>query len=500
MSKPPLHQLELRVLSALKDGTWFEFDSLVSATQLDPDQLRRALEWLSAKSYIEQDQKVESRTIATSAEVPELRLLARLKQTEGKSSLEDLKRASGSSQEFSAALGRARSAGWITIASEGKATFVKVTDSGNSARLEELRSRLTRGVAEESISPEEREVLSDWLKRGLAKRLEHRTMRIRATTEGIRNAGPSQAVEYIEKLTPELLSSGDWRTKQLRPINVDAGPPRFFPGRRHPVREFIREVREAYISMGFTEIEGSSIQESFWNFDALFIPQDHPGREMQDTFYVKGMTAQTMKRVGTIAHVASVHEDGWVTGSRGWGYDWNVEEARRLVLRTHNTSLTVQSLAETGETERRVFALGRVYRNENLDYKHLAEFHQMDGIIIGDGLTTRHLMGFLVEFYNKLGFRVKIWPSYFPYTEPSLQVMFHSETSDSWLELGGSGVFRPEVTWPIGVRKPVLAWGLGIERLILLRSGLNDLRVLYDNDLGWLRNRAEIASSETVKR
>ncbi len=500
MAKTPLHALELKVLSALKGGTWVEFDSLVSATALGPDQLRRTLEWLSSKSYIEQDQTVESKTVSTSVDVPELRLFKLLRQTGHESSLDDLKKAFGSSHEFSAALGRARGAKWIEVASEGGKTLVRLTNSNGPAKLEELITRLSAGVSEESVTPEWRELLSDLVRRGLARKVEHRATRIRATSEGARNAGLAQPTEYLEKLTPEALASGDWKTKPLRPINVDASAPRFFPGRRHPVRDFIREVREAYISMGFTEIEGSNIQPSFWNFDALFIAQDHPGREMQDTFYIRGIKDMKMKRAGTVAHVASVHEDGWVTGSKGWGYSWDVEEARRLVLRTHNTSLTVQSLARSGETETRVFALGKVYRNESLDYKHLAEFHQMDGIIVGNGMTARHLMGFLVEFYKKLGFKVKIWPSYFPYTEPSLQAVFYSQASKRWLELGGSGVFRPEVTWPLGVRKPVLAWGLGIERLILLRSGLTDLRVLYDNDLGWLRRRAELASSETVQR
>jgi phenylalanyl-tRNA synthetase alpha chain len=462
--------------------------------------LRRALEWLSSKSYVEQDKTLESKTVSSAVDVPELRLIKLLKQTGHKSSLDELKEAFGSSQEFSAALGRAKAARWIEITSEGKDTLVRLTNSDGPAKLEELVTRLSTGVTDESVPSEWRDLLSDLVKRGLAKKVEHRSTKIRATLEGVRNAGLGQAVEYLERLTPELLASGDWKTKALRPINVDASAPHFFPGRLHPVRDFIREVREAYISMGFTEIEGSNIQSSFWNFDALFIPQDHPGREMQDTFYIKGIRDDTMKRAGSVAHVASVHENGWVTGSKGWGYVWDVEEARRLVLRTHNTSLTVQSLATTGEKETRVFALGKVYRNESLDYKHLAEFHQMDGIIVGDGMTARHLMGFLIEFYKKLGFKIRIWPSYFPYTEPSLQAMFYSETSKRWLELGGSGVFRPEVTWPLGVRKPVLAWGLGIERLILLRSGLEDLRVLYDNDLGWLRGRSELASSETDQR
>ncbi|HYC26462.1 MAG TPA: phenylalanine--tRNA ligase subunit alpha, partial [Nitrososphaerales archaeon] len=220
-------------------------------------------------------------------------------------------------------------------------------------------------------------------------------------------------------------------------------------------------------------------------------------REMQDTFYLEGLSDPKVRREGVVANVASTHEDGWKTGSRGWRYNWRVEEARRLVLRTHNTVLTIRALNESKEKETRVFAVSKVYRNENLDYKHLAEFFQMDGIIVGEGLNVRHLMGFLKEFYKKLGMsEVKLWPTFFPYTEPSLEVVGYSKAARAWIELSGSGVFRPEVTEPLGVKVPVLAWGPGIERLMLMRFGLDDLRALYGSDLSWLRNRVELASSQ----
>jgi phenylalanyl-tRNA synthetase alpha chain len=315
-------------------------------------------------------------------------------------------------------------------------------------------------------------------------------------TGGVAGEGPAGGPEPLDRLTPELLASGRWKGRAMRPIDVEAKAPRFFPGRRHPVRDFIREVREAYISMGFTELRGDSVHPAFWNFDALFIPQDHPGREMQDTFYLEGVSDRRLARKGVVSNVASTHESGWKTGSKGWGYTWRIEEARRLVLRTHNTVLTVRALSETKGEEARVFAVSKVYRNESLDYKHLAEFYQMDGIIVGKGLNVRHLMGFLKEFYKKLGMKdVKLWPTYFPYTEPSLEVVGYSQAAKSWIELSGSGVFRPEVTIPLGVRVPVLAWGPGIERLMLMRFGLDDMRALYGNDLSWLRSRMELASS-----
>jgi phenylalanyl-tRNA synthetase alpha chain len=209
------------------------------------------------------------------------------------------------------------------------------------------------------------------------------------------------------------------------------------------------------------------------------------------------MRDRGISRSGVVANVASAHETGWRTGSKGWRYKWNVEEARRLVLRTHNTAVTIQATRDSGGAETRVFSVARVYRNESLDYKHLAELHQMEGIVIGDGLNLRHLMGVLTKFYGKLGMSgVKLWPSYFPYTEPSMQVMVYYDKVGKWLEMGGSGIFRPEVTWPLGVRKPVIAWGCGLERLLMLRLGLEDIRDLYNNDLGWLRERGEIAGPQ----
>jgi len=372
---------------------------------------------------------------------------------------------------------------------------VRVIDYRSPEALRLLLADIAAGADEGALDEGQRITVSDLLKRGILKRIEIRVVQIRATAAGKEASSSKVESGQLDSLTPEALATGSWRGKSLRPIDVEAKSPRFYSGRRHPVRDFIREVREAYISMGFTELEGRSVQPAFWNFDALFIPQDHPGREMQDTFYLEGLSDDRLMRKGVVAKVASTHEDGWKTGSRGWGYKWRIEEARRLVLRTHNTVLTVRALSDSREKEARVFAVSKIYRNENLDYKHLTEFYQMDGIIVGEGLNIRHLMGFLKEFYQKLGMKdIKLWPTYFPYTEPSLEVVGYSEPAEAWIELSGSGVFRPEVTIPLGVGVPVLAWGPGIERLMMMRFGLDDMRDLYGTDLAWLRNRVEYAS------
>jgi phenylalanyl-tRNA synthetase alpha chain len=165
-----------------------------------------------------------------------------------------------------------------------------------------------------------------------------------------------------------------------------------------------------------------------------------------------------------------------------------MEEARRLVLRTHTTSVTIKYLADHKPSEARVFTIGKVFRNEKVTFKNLFEFHQIEGIIVGKDVTIRDMMGMLSRFYNRLGLtKVKFWPSYFPYTEPSLQSTVYYDRLGRWVELCGMGVFRPEVTLPLGVKNPVLAWGGGLERLVMLKYCIDDSRKLYENELSWLR-------------
>ena len=488
-----LHPLERTILGTLARSGSLSFDALVNETSLQGDQVRRALQWLSTKGLISLAESKQTR-LEVARRPPELTLFDMVSRSSAPPRLDALKARFESKEEFSAALGRARGSGWISIA--GAPPIVTVRDSNGPSALDQLLASVSAGADEPKLPPDQAALVPDLLKRGVLRRAESRSTSIAITQAGRDSASSTSGPDLIDRLTPEVLASRSWRGKSLRPIDVEAKAPRFYPGRRHPVRDFINEVRETYISMGFTELRGESVYPAFWNFDALFIPQDHPGRDMQDTFYIEGLSDSRLARTGVVANVASTHEDGWKTGSKGWGYRWRIEEARRLVLRTHNTVLTVKALSDSKEKETRVFAVSKVYRNENLDYKHLAEFYQMDGIIVGEGLNVRHLMGFLTEFYKKLGMsEVKLWPTYFPYTEPSLEVIGYSKTVKAWIELSGSGVFRPEVTLPLGVRVPVLAWGPGIERLMMMRYGLDDMRALYGDDLSWLRERRELAGS-----
>ena len=258
--------------------------------------------------------------------------------------------------------------------------------------------------------------------------------------------------------------------------------PETFVARIHPLKDVINEIREIFVSLGFSEVLGNSVQTSFWNFDALFTPQDHPARELQDTFYVKGMNANKFATPAQITQVSRSHK-------KGWHYSWNLSEAKKMTLRTHTTCVTIKYLADHKPEEARIFSLGRVFRNEKVSYKHLAEFNQVEGIVVGKDVTLRDLMGLQQEFYRKIGLtKIKFWPTFFPYTEPSLQSMVYNERLSKWVELFGMGIFRPEVTKPLGITKPVLAWGGGIERIAMLKYGLDDVREFYNNNLSWLRS------------
>ncbi|MEA3166716.1 MAG: phenylalanyl-tRNA synthetase alpha chain, partial [Thermoplasmata archaeon] len=280
----------------------------------------------------------------------------------------------------------------------------------------------------------------------------------------------------VNQLTPELVTA--WATmtpeqkarQRLRPFdfNVDVAVPA--PGKAHPLTHIITEIRDIFVALGFQEIAGDYVEPAFWNMDALFIPQDHPARDMQDTFYVKD-PARLPVDDKLFETVKKVQQTGGSTGSTGWGGSFKREESERALLRTHTTVTTIRHLAAHPQGPTRVFGIGRVFRNEAMDATHLPEFHQVEGIVVEDGATLAMLMGILREFYKRMGFpEVKFRPSFYPYTEPSLDVAV--KWNGKWLELGGAGVFRPEVTHPLGVKSPVLAWGLGLERLAMLRLGL----------------------------
>jgi phenylalanyl-tRNA synthetase alpha chain len=205
-------------------------------------------------------------------------------------------------------------------------------------------------------------------------------------------------------------------------------------------------------------------------------------REMQDTFYL-----DSLADIPDFTRVKEMHECGRGAESTGWGGCWKPEVARQEVLRTHTTGVTIKYLAEHPEPPVKAFGIDRVYRREAIDATHTPEFEQLEGIVMDRDVTFSHLLGILKEFYAKMGFEeVRFRPGYFPYTEPSVEPQVFIDGL-GWVELGGAGVFRKEVTAPFGIEHPVLAWGLGVSRVAMLKLGLKDLRLLYQSDVQWLR-------------
>ena len=246
----------------------------------------------------------------------------------------------------------------------------------------------------------------------------------------------------------------------------------------------MEETRRAFLEMGFTEVASPMVESAFWNFDALFQPQDHPARDMQDTFYMSHPQAADLPNPTIVDQVKRAHEDGGDTGSEGWGYDWKPERSQQVVLRTHTTAATIRALSRNPNPPGKYFCVGWTFRNETISFKHLPVFHQVDGIVIDEEANLASLLGTLQEFYSKMGFgRVKFKPAFYPYTEPSVDGVVYMESRGKWIEMGGAGIFRPEVTQPLGCQYPVLAWGLGVERLAMLRCGFDDIRELYRSNL-----------------
>ena len=380
--------------------------------------------------------------------------------------------------------------GWIE---RGKGE-VDLTESGKKAVAQETLEADEQAVLASQEGPVFLDKLADGQRvnqllrsRSELAKIKKRTLRTLSLTEAGRAMLKTGIEVRKEKtaLTPEDLRSGAWRDINLRPYDVTLSAQSVHPAKTHPLRKIIEETRRAFLEMGFTEVVSPMVESSFWCFDALFQPQDHPAREMQDTFYMA--QPSEMKLPGDqalVQRVKRVHEDGGDTGSEGWGYTWQPKRAMQAVLRTHTTAATVRSLAAHPEPPHKVFCVGWVCRNETMSFKHLPVFHQVDGIVLDENANLASLLGTLETFYRKMGFqKVKFKPAFYPYTEPSVDVVVYLESRDKWIEMGGSGIFRPEVTEPLGCEHPVLAWGLGMERLAMIRYGLTDIRELFHGRL-----------------
>ncbi|XP_031278585.1 phenylalanine--tRNA ligase alpha subunit, cytoplasmic isoform X1 [Pistacia vera] len=310
--------------------------------------------------------------------------------------------------------------------------------------------------------------------------------------------GPNYAPQrkkVATDLTRENLQRGDWKELEFKEYNFNAKGQPAEGGHLHPLLKVRKQLKDIFLQLGFEEMPTNNyVESSFWNFDALFQPQQHPARDSHDTFFLQEPSTTRELPEDYVERVKRVHEVGGY-GSRGYGYDWKREEANKNLLRTHTTAVSsrmLKALAEKPFAPKRYFSIDRVFRNEAVDRTHLAEFHQIEGLICDRGLTLGDLIGVLKDFFTRLGMsQLRFKPAYNPYTEPSMEIFSYHEGLGKWVEIGNSGMFRPEMLLPMGFPEDVrvVAWGLSLERPTMILYGYNNIRDLFGHkvDLGLIK-------------
>ncbi|MFX1369185.1 MAG: phenylalanine--tRNA ligase subunit alpha [Promethearchaeota archaeon] len=421
--------------------------------------------------------------------LPEVRLFRSVMELGGTAELDDAISKSGIPKEAKGiAMSWVRRNGWIGISKENENTILKAQVNQIESQLEELLSLILNGEA--SVPRTLENSLKTSIERSLVVADTTRTFSAGIKTEKreVANRLLGDKVGGIANLTPAMLVSRGWEGKEFRPYNMELSPTYANYGKKHPYADFNDWLREIMIGLGFTEWEGPYVETEFWAHDALFVPQDHVSREVQDQFRIEApydhadiIDEQYYRKV------KAVHENGADTGSKGWDWPFSREVSTRLCLRPHTTPVSMRYLWEHRESPQKMFIIDRNFRSETLSATHAQEFNQCEGIIMDKSITLRDLLGYLKTICNAVGIeKLKFKPGQFPFTEPSVET-FGKHEKLGWIELGGSGIFRPEVTYPLGIKDPVLAWGIGSGRLYMASMGINDIRDLYSRDLNWLR-------------
>lgn len=476
--------MEQKVLKGLKAlGKKAKAEEIAQAAGIEKVQAERFGYSLSQKGIVKLEKKIEKSIKATALGkvylekgLPEERVLYALK--EGKLTLNELaKKTELTENEISACFSILKKNAWVTVCKECDGIALELTSLGKEQlKKESLLKSVVKGEADANL-------ISEFKKRGLVEISTNAVYEL----ELVKELGKLATSKTEHQLTHEMLKTGSWREKKFRAYDLQSEVPKVYAGKLHPLIVATNKIRRIFLELGFEETAGPLVESSFWNFDALFQPQDHPARDLADTFYLKNPKECSLPNNKIVEEVKKAHEQG-TRNSRGWQYSWNRELAKKPVLRTHTTAVTVRQIAKI-EPPAKVFSIGRVFRNETVDFKHLPEFTQVDGIVADENATFKDLLGYLKEFYYRIGFeKIRFRPSYFPYTEMSVEPEIFLKEKGIWLEMGGAGIFRPEVTEPLGVDVPVLAWGLSLERPVMLKLGLDDIRVFYyRNDVKWLR-------------
>ncbi|MGV8161891.1 MAG: phenylalanine--tRNA ligase subunit alpha [Candidatus Nanoarchaeia archaeon] len=487
-----LHPLERKLLPFLANRVSVE--ELVKDSGLQEVEARRALQWLEAKGVLTCEKTLKTLVVLDEngkkykeQGLPELTFLKQL--LHGPLSIDEMvSKGVLEKEEVMVSLGLLKSRSAIIL----EAGKISITEQGQTMlEKESLEQKFLKSnfpIDAEKLAPEEKFALDSLLKRKRILSLDKISgLNFALTEQGKKLLSLDFSADTIESLTPEMLQNNSWKEKKFRRYSINASTPKIMGGRRHPLDLVIEQMKQIWIEMGFKEMQGPWVESAFWCMDSMWIPQDHPAREMQDTFY---LPYQGTLPKQTARKVSRVHETGGKSGSKGYGYKWDPELAKKLVLRTHTTATTFRMFDEGLDAPQKYFCMGRIFRNETVDATHLPEFHQIEGFIMGKGLTLRDLMGYIKEFYRRMGIvKIKFRPTYNPYTEPSMEALGYNEQLGRWIELINSGMFRPEALEPYGIKVPVIAWGLGVERLAMMVYGRDNIRDIFgsNSDIEWLR-------------
>src|SRR3989344_1302553 len=485
-----LSPLERKIIPFLN----LSLEEIKEKTKLDQTSLMRALKFLENKNIISLNYKKKKIIeLGTNGiyyrknHLPERKLITLVEENNHIQLQEAKKQSKLSENEFKVSLGVLKNKSLIEI-KNGKLS-INASKEILSRKTPEEQLLEILPIEETALNEEQLFVLKRLQSRKEIIQIEEKiTTSFQLTDFGKQLAGKKIELDLLEDVTPKIIENWKKGTK-FRHYDIKSSVPKLYAGKKHFVNESIEYAKRIWLDLGFKEMTGSFIQTSFWNFDVLFTAQDHPVRDMHDTFFIKDVEGQLPEKKITMK-IKEAHESG-IDNSKGWNYEWAEEEAKKIVLRTHTTCLSAQKLSSLKKENlpAKFFAIGKVFRNETVDWSHGFEFYQTEGIVIDENLTMGDLLGYLTIFYKKMGFeKVRFTPAYFPYTEPSVETsVFHPEKK-VWLELGGAGLFRPEVTIPLlGSKIPVLAWGQGFDRIITDYYKIKDLREMYENHICKLR-------------
>lgn len=484
-----LHQFERKVLPLLLEIT--ELKELSKKTGLQEIEVMRAFQWLQNKNILKINKELkETITLDSNGRLylkkglPEKRFINALKNKQTLKADEIKKQADLTDEEINVCIGILKRKDLINLQ---QGLVISLTEKGKTiAGKESDEEKLLKKLPLDlkSLTKEDLKILEELKRRKNFIKINLEKIFTAELTDLGKNLAKEKLLkeEFVDNLTPEMLRTGNWLNKSFRHYDVEINVPLIHPAKLHPLTQAINHIKKIWIEMGFKEMTGSLVDTSFWNFDALFTPQDHPAREMQDTLFIKDPKQGKLPNQKILNQVKLQHE-------KDWKYKWDPEIAKKLVLRTHTTVLSARTLSNLKQFPAKFFAVGKIFRNETLDWSHLAEFTQTEGIVIDENANFRNLLGYLKEFFHKMGHKkLRFSPGFFAYTEPSVEIFVFDEKQNKWLELGGAGILRPEVVKPLlGKDIPVLAWGLGIERTVKDYYKITDIRELYLADLKKIR-------------